>query len=84
MAFGLDEFGYSHLFPSKLLQDTLTRVRNYNMIEKFKRPLHSSRAFGQITVECRIYPIETGCFRVGVISEDTYNKLQMLSPCVEK
>ena len=84
LAFGLDEFGYSHLSPSLLLQDTLTRVHNYKLIQRFTQPLHSESAFGRIIVNKRCYLIEKECYSVGKITEETYKHLQLLNPSVEK
>lgn len=84
LAFGLDEFGYSHLSPSLLLQDTLTRVHNYKLIQQYSQPLHSESAFGRLIVNKRFYQIEKECYLVGTISEETYKHLQLLNPTIEE
>ena len=84
IAFALNEYGYSHLHPSPLLQDTLLRVRNYIQHEKYSNSSHIRSAFGKVTICHRHYWIEQENFRVGTIREETYQRLQKLNPAVEK
>lgn len=67
-----------------LLQDTLTRVHNYKLIQQYSQPLHSESAFGRLIVNKRFYQIEKECYSVGTISEETYKHLQLLNPTIEE
>ena len=84
MAFGLDEYGYSHLSPLALVQDTLLRVQKYRVMEEYKQPLHSRQAFGRISMCHHLFWIDKDVFRVGTFDSETLDHLKRLNPAVEE
>lgn len=84
LAFGLDEYGYSHLSPLALVQDTLLRVQKVRMMEEYKQPLHSRQAFGRISMRHHLFWVDKDVFRVGTFDSQTLEHLKLLNPAVEE
>lgn len=84
LAFGLDEYGYSHLSPLALVQDTLLRVQKVRVMEEYKQPLHSRQAFGRISMCHHLFWIDRDVFRVGAFDSETLEHLKQLNPAVEE
>lgn len=84
VAFGLDEYGYYSLYPHTLLQDTLSRVRNYKRYRRYLRPSVPPEAFARIQVHHNEFYIQSFEYTIGTISESTYEHLKHMNPAISK
>lgn len=82
VAFNLNEYGYSSLFPHFLLQDTLSRVYNYKDYQKYSKPLQPPSAAACIRIQSSTFYLQSNEFTLGAISTETFLHLKEMNPAI--